>query len=145
MEMMQPKRPMRKTIFEKRFTVTEEKLKAFGEASEDMNPLHFDEEFAQTTVFKGRIAHGMLSAGFISATITEAFGSGTIYVSQQLRFLSPVRIGDDCTVILITTKEEKTEADTKLTLNTGVVVGNRFDEGGQRFVIDGKAEILIPS
>ena len=59
------------------------------------NPVHIDEEYAQNTMFKGRIAHGMLSAGLISAVIGEQLpGHGTIYMAQNLKFLAPVRPGD---------------------------------------------------
>ncbi|MEM2141877.1 MAG: MaoC family dehydratase [Candidatus Thorarchaeota archaeon] len=75
--------------------VTEEDIKTFGRLSGDMNPLHFDEEWAKKTMFGGRIAHGVLTASFISTVIGMKLpGPGTVYISQQMRFLKPVRIGD---------------------------------------------------
>lgn len=80
-------------IFSK--TVTEADIAAFAGVSGDTNPVHLDEEYASKTMFKGRIAHGMLSAGFISTVFgTKMPGPGCIYVSQNLRFKAPVRIGD---------------------------------------------------
>src|SRR6185312_1381758 len=79
-------------------TVAEADLVAFAEVTGDDNPLHLDEAYAATTQFKGRIAHGMLSAGYISAVLgTRLPGPGAIYVSQSLSFKRPVRIGDEVT------------------------------------------------
>src|SRR3982751_3273002 len=77
-------------------TVTEQHIQLFGEATGDMNPVHFDEEYARKTLFRGRVAHGVLSIGFISAVIgTQLPGEGTIFVSASIVFKSPVRIGDE--------------------------------------------------
>lgn len=79
-------------------TVTDADLVAFAAVTGDDNPVHLDEAYAAGTVFGGRIAHGMLSAGYISAVIgTRLPGTGTVYVSQMLRFRRPVRIGDAVT------------------------------------------------
>jgi 3-hydroxybutyryl-CoA dehydratase len=68
---------------------------AFAEVTGDKNPVHIDEDYAAKTMFKGRIAHGMLTAGYISAVFgMELPGPGAIYVSQTLNFRAPVRIGD---------------------------------------------------
>jgi 3-hydroxybutyryl-CoA dehydratase len=81
--------------------VTEADIEIFAELTGDHNPVHLDETYAQTTFFKGRIAHGMLSAGFISAVIgTRLPGPGAIYMSQTLRFLAPVRIGDQVRTVV---------------------------------------------
>lgn len=65
----------------------------------NFNPAHINEDYAKNNFFKTRIAHGMLSAGFISTVIgNELPGTGSIYVKQDLRFLAPVRIGDTITV-----------------------------------------------
>jgi 3-hydroxybutyryl-CoA dehydratase len=70
-------------------------LEMFGRVSGDRNPVHFDDEYAQDTIFGGRIAHGMLTASLISAVIGEQLpGHGTIYLKQSLAFLGPVRPGD---------------------------------------------------
>ena len=79
-------------------TVTEEDIRHFADATGDLNPVHLDEAHASRTRFGGRIAHGLLSAGFISACIAMRLpGPGSIYLSQSLRFLRPVRIGDTVT------------------------------------------------
>ena len=75
-------------------TITTTMVKHFGEATGDHNPLHFDEEFATKTKFGGKIVHGMLTAGVISASMTECYGVGTIYLEQDLKFMAPVREGD---------------------------------------------------
>lgn len=76
-------------------TITEADIVLFAAASGDNNAVHINEEFAQTTQFKGRIAHGMLSASVISAAIAGRLpGPGTIYLGQNLRFKAPVRPGD---------------------------------------------------
>jgi 3-hydroxybutyryl-CoA dehydratase len=86
-------KPGMSAIFTK--TITEADIVLFAAASGDNNAMHINEEFAQTTQFKGRIAHGMLSANVISAAIGGRLpGPGTVYLSQNLRFLAPVRPGD---------------------------------------------------
>ena len=79
-------------------TVTERDIQLFGEATGDMNPVHFDEDYARKTIFRGRVAHGALSIGFISALIgTKLRVDGAIFVSASIAFKSPVRIGDTVT------------------------------------------------
>lgn len=79
-------------------TITAEDIEAFAKLSGDRNPIHFDEEYAARTRFGQRIAHGMLSAGLISTVIGMHLpGSGAIYLSQELKFLRPVLIGDTIT------------------------------------------------
>lgn len=76
-------------------TVTDADILAFANVSGDKNPVHLDDDYAARTMFKGRIAHGMLTAGYISAVFgMEMPGPGAIYVSQTLNFRAPVRIGD---------------------------------------------------
>ena len=78
-----------------RKVVTDKDIKMFAEVSTDHNPVHLDEAYARDTIFAGRIAHGMLTAGLISAVIGEQLpGHGTIYLGQSLKFLGPVRPGD---------------------------------------------------
>ena len=75
--------------------ITEEMIKDFAKASGDFNPVHLDQVYAEKTFFKGRIAHGLLSVGFLSAILGNILpGYGTIYLSQEVKFLAPVRIGD---------------------------------------------------
>ncbi len=75
--------------------VTDEDIRMFAEVSTDHNPVHMDDDYARDTIFEGRIAHGMLTAGLISAVIGEQLpGHGTVYMGQSLKFLAPVRPGD---------------------------------------------------
>jgi acyl dehydratase len=81
--------------------VTNEMVLQYAEVTGDKNPVHIDEEYAKTTRFGRRIAHGMLSAGFISKALAMHLGLGGIYLGQTLKFLKPVYIGD---VLLIKLK-----------------------------------------
>lgn len=79
-------------------TVSETDVYLFAGVTGDFNPAHMNETYAQKTFFKTRIAHGMLGAGFISAVVgMQLPGPGTIYITQELRFLAPTRIGDTVT------------------------------------------------
>src|SRR5262249_52086018 len=81
-------------------TITEADIQQFGAVSGDLNPLHFDEDYAKNTIFRGRIAHGMLSASFLSTVLgTQLPGAGSIFLSATIRFKAPVRIGDTVTAI----------------------------------------------
>ena len=82
-------------------TVTEEMVDKFAEATGDTNPVHLDEAYARQTIFKTRVAHGLLSAGLVSSVLGTRFpGVGTIYVSQTLEFKRPVFLGDQITIRL---------------------------------------------
>ena len=86
-------------------TVTEADIVNFAGTSGDTNPAHLNQEFAAKTMFKGCIAHGMLSAGFISTVLgTKLPGPGCIYVGQNLRFKAPVKAGDTVTARVTITK-----------------------------------------
>ena len=86
-------------------TVTEDDIELFAKATGDFNPVHLDQAYAEKTFFKGRIAHGLLSLGFISTILGNILpGHGAIYLSQEVKFLAPVRIGDT-----VTAKVEVTE------------------------------------
>ena len=75
--------------------VTDADIEMFAQVSTDRNPVHLDDDYAQDTIFEGRIAHGMLTAGLISAVIGEQLpGHGSVYLGQTLKFLAPVRPGD---------------------------------------------------
>ena len=117
-------------------TVTEADITAFAAVTGDQNPVHVDEAYAAGTQFKGRIAHGMLSAGYISAVIgVDLPGPGAIYLSQSLSFRRPVRIGD-----LVTARAEITaidQAKARVTLTTTCLVGGKT-------VVEGEAVILAP-
>ena len=98
-------------------TVSETDVYLFAGITGDLNPAHTNEVASSQTMFKGRIAHGMLSAGFISAVLGMYLpGPGTIYLGQELKFTKPVRIGD--TVTATATVVEKDEAKNRLKLET---------------------------
>jgi 3-hydroxybutyryl-CoA dehydratase len=76
-------------------TITESDIELFARATGDFNPIHLDQIYAEKTMFKGRIAHGLLSVGLLSTILGNILpGHGTIYLSQEVKFLAPVRIGD---------------------------------------------------
>lgn len=121
---------------ERMHTVTEADIQAFADLSGDHNPVHLDAAFAETTPFKGRIAHGMLSAAYISATIAgELPGPGSIYISQSLSFRRPVRIGD--TVLTRVTVAAVDEVKARVTLKTECLVSGKT-------VIEGEAVVMVP-
>ena len=79
-------------------TITESDIELFARATGDFNPVHMDPAYAEKTSFKGRIAHGLLSVGLLSTILGNTLpGHGTIYLSQEVKFLAPVRIGDTIT------------------------------------------------
>lgn len=118
-------------------TVTEADLVLFGAVSGDNNPVHFNEEYAAKTMFKGRIAHGMLSAAFISAAIgTKLPGPGVIYLSQTLKFKAPVRIGD--TVAARVAVKELIPEKKRAVLTTVCSVKDTV-------VVEGEALVMLPA
>jgi 3-hydroxybutyryl-CoA dehydratase len=118
-------------------TVTEADIVLFAGVTGDQNPVHLNEEYAAGTVFKGRVAHGMLSVGFISAAIgTRLPGPGSIYVSQSLRFRAPVRAGDTVTA-RVTVSEIVTDRK-RAVLQTVCSVRDTV-------VIEGEAVVMVPT
>ncbi|WP_163847055.1 MaoC family dehydratase [Pseudooceanicola aestuarii] len=120
-----------------RKVVTDADIEMFAQVSTDRNPVHLDDAYAQDTIFEGRIAHGMLTAGLISAVIGEQLpGHGTVYMGQSLRFLAPVRPGDMVTaeveVIAIDHKKRRVQLDCRC-----MVDGKK--------VLVGEATVLAPS
>ena len=116
--------------------VTEEDITRFAEVSGDNNPVHLDEEFAAKTMFKGRIAHGMLAASFISTTVgTKLPGYGAIYISQALKFKAPVRIGDK--VVTTATVTGVNVERKRVTMETVCRVEDTV-------VVEGEAELFVP-
>ncbi|MGB4064952.1 MAG: MaoC family dehydratase [Azonexus sp.] len=110
-------------------TVTEADIILFAGISTDVNPAHLDEEYAKTTMFGGRIAHGMLSAGFISAVLANHLpGAGTIYLSQTLKFKAPVRPGDTVRAT-VTVKEVNVEKNRVILDTVCTVAGKTVIEG----------------
>lgn len=117
-------------------TVSEADIVLFAGISGDTNPVHLDEEFAKPTMFKGRIAHGMLTAGFISAVFgTKLPGPGCIYLSQSLKFKAPVRIGDTVVARCTATAVDKEKG--RVTFATTASVGDVV-------VLEGEAMLLVP-
>lgn len=117
-------------------TVTEADIFAYAGLSGDFNPVHVNDEFAKDSFFKGRIAHGMLSASFISTVLGMRLpGPGCVYVSQSLRFRAPVRIGDTVTALVEVT--ETSPAKRFVTLRTVCSVGGKP-------VIEGEAVVMVP-
>ncbi len=109
----------------------------FAEITGDRNPIHLSEHFAAKTPFGGRIAHGLYTAGLISAVIgTRLPGPGAIYISQTLRFLAPVRIGDivEASVEIVELIEKGRRAKLKCECNVG-----------DTLVLEGEAEVKIPA
>jgi len=117
-------------------TVKSSDVVGFAEITGDRNPIHLSEHFAAKTPFKGRIAHGLYTAGLISAVIgTRLPGPGAIYISQTLKFLAPVKIGDtvDATVEVVELIEPRQRA--RLACRCKV---------GKTLVLEGEAIVKIP-
>lgn len=118
-------------------TVTEADVYNYAGVSGDFNPAHMNEEYAKNTAFKTRIAHGMLSAGFISAVLgTKLPGPGTIYLNQDLRFTKPVHFGDTITATI--TVEELIKEKNRAILKT--VCTNQYGD----VVVEGTAKVMPP-
>lgn len=116
--------------------VGEADIQAFAAVSGDENPVHLDAEYAKTTSFGERIAHGMLSGAYISAVLgTKLPGPGAIYLNQSLRFRRPVRIGDAVTARV--TVKALDERRGHVTLETVCEVGGKA-------VVDGEALVMAP-
>lgn len=118
-------------------TVTDADIVMFSGVSTDTNPVHINDEFAKGTMFKGRIAHGILSASFISAALGNKLpGPGTIYLGQNLKFKAPVRPGD--TVTATVTVKEVNVAKRRVVMDTTCRVGDTV-------VIEGEATMMCTS
>jgi 3-hydroxybutyryl-CoA dehydratase len=116
-------------------TITEADILLFSAVCGDTNPVHLDQEFAATTLFKGRVAHGMLSASLLSTVFgTKLPGPGAIYVSQNIRFTAPVRISD--TVVARVTVESIDMAKRFVKFSCVCTVGNKS-------VIEGDATLRV--
>lgn len=118
-------------------TVTEADIVLFAGISGDTNPVHLDEQYAGQTMFRGRIAHGLLSASLLSAVLgTRLPGPGCIYLGQTLNFKAPVRIGD--TVTAGATVKEILLDKCRVVLETVCQVGNKI-------VLEGEATVMVPA
>ncbi|SDG62555.1 MaoC family dehydratase [Sulfitobacter delicatus] len=120
-----------------RKVVTDTDIEMFAQVSTDHNPVHLDDDYARDTIFEGRIAHGMLTAGLISAVIGEQLpGHGTIYLGQSLRFLAPVRPGDmvlaEVTVTDMDIRKRRVKMDCRCSVDG-------------KAVLEGEATVLAPS
>src|SRR5437763_13792545 len=116
-------------------TVTEADVVLFAGISGDINPVHLDNDYARDTMFKGRIAHGMLSASFISTVLgTKLPGPGAIYLSQTLKFKAPVRPGETVVARATITAIDKRRVTLATTCQIGEIV-----------VIEGEAIVMVPS
>ncbi len=117
-------------------TMGDSEIRAFAAISEDHNPLHLDDDYASATMFKGRIAHGMLSAALFSALIGQRLpGHGSIYLAQNLSFRAPVGLGDTVTATVTVSKIDSTKGRVSLECVARV---------GDRVVIKGDALVLAP-
>ena len=117
-------------------TITDADIITFAGISGDTNPVHLNHEFASETMFEGPIAHGMLTASFISTVIgTKLPGPGCIYVGQKLRFKAPVKVGDTVTALCTVTK--KIPEKRMIEMDTICSVAGTT-------VLEGQATILVP-
>jgi len=127
-------KPGMSASFEK--TVTERDVELFGEVSGDKNPVHFDEEFARKTIFRGRIAHGVLCLSYISTVLGMKMpGPGTIFMSATSRFKAPVRIGE--TVVTQCTVREVVPEKRRVLFDCVCKVG-------ETTVVEGEALVMAP-
>ncbi|HQT65971.1 MAG: (R)-hydratase [Rhodospirillales bacterium 20-60-12] len=118
-------------------TITEADILLFSAVSMDINPLHLNEEHAQQSIFKGRVAHGMLCGSLISALLGNSLpGPGTIYLTQSMRFRAPVRIGE--TVVATVEVASLDQVRKRATMKTMCHVGDKL-------VIEGEAVVIPPS
>ena len=117
-------------------TITDEMIRAFADLTGDTNPVHLDDSYAAGTRFGRRIAHGMIAAGLISATLANDLpGPGTVYLSQTLQFKAPVYPGD----VITTTVEVKSARPDKPIVTLTTVCRNQNDV----VVLEGEAVVLV--
>lgn len=122
---------------ESHHVIAEDDIVAFAKVSGDFNPVHMDEDYARTTMFEGRIAHGALTASYISALLgNEMPGPGAIFTSLELKFKRPVRIGDH--VIARAEVAEKSEKGNRIRMKVVCLVGGKP-------AVAGTAEVMAPS
>lgn len=118
------------------FEVTDEKVRMFAEITGDKNPVHLDEDFAKLSLFGQRIAHGMLSAGFLSAFLAQKMpGPGAIYRKQSLKFMKPVYIPE--TIKIVGTIKDLEPSRGVFTIQTQI-----FKENGE-LCVDGEAVAIL--
>ena len=115
--------------------ITDKMVRQFAEMSGDNNPIHLDDEYAKTTRFKRRIAHGMILGALVSRLLNEKIGSGGIYLSQTLKFKNPVYIDDDITFEFEVTKLHSSRG-------LGIIETNAKNSSGE-YVLKGEATIMM--
>lgn len=118
-------------------TLSEQDLILFATVSGDVNPVHLDAQFAASSMFKERIAHGAWSGSLISAALANVLpGPGTVYLGQSLRFSRPVKVGDTVTITLeVTAKETKNRVS--------ISCSGKNQKGKE--VISGEAQVMAPT
>ncbi len=125
-------------LYKSSATISEEVIEHFAQATGDHNPIHLNEDYAKGTIFKKRVAHGMLQAGILSGVLGTRFpGLGTIYLSQTLKFLKPVFIGDEITFRLRVLELFKEKSRVRLET---VCINQRGE-----IVLTGEALVMIPA
>ena len=115
--------------------ITDKMVRQFAEMSGDYNPIHLDDEYAKTTRFKRRIAHGMILGALVSRLLNEKIGSGGIYLAQTLKFTNPVFIDDEITFEFEVTKLHKSRG-------FGTVETTAKNSAGD-YVLKGEATIMM--
>ncbi|WIV12769.1 MaoC family dehydratase [Proteiniborus sp. MB09-C3] len=124
-----------KAFFEK--TISETDVYMYAGITGDLNPAHINEEYAKDTMFKGRIAHGMLTAGLVSAVLGMRLpGPGTIYLKQELKFTAPVRMGD--------TIKAEVEVSEMITEKNRIILRTTCTNQNGDIVLDGMATVMPP-
>lgn len=125
-----------KDKFSKNFEVSGEMIEGFAEVTGDKNPIHLDENYAKNSIFKSRIAHGFLVGSFISSLLGNDYpGNGTIYLSQSMKFLKPVFIGDSI----------KVEVEvTEITEKNWLILKTDCINQHEKTVITGEATVIPP-
>ena len=122
-------------IYEKDIEITEKAVRDFATLSNDMNPLHLDDEYASKSIFKKRVVHGMLIISYLSGILGMDFpGKGTIYLSQNIKFIRPVYVGETIKFLLTVIAAEP---HNKYRIRTKVY--NEREE----LVIDGEAQVKV--
>ena len=114
--------------------ISEEDIKIFLKLSGDNNPIHHDEDFSKKSIFKGRIAHGLLAIGLISSALTRLMGPGNVWISQDFKFLKPIRIDD-----VITAKLKILDIEKNLTCNIETLCFNQKQE----LIVKGNAKSRV--
>ena len=117
-------------------TMTEADIFAFAGITGDFNPIHVNAEFAKNSLFKQRVVHGMLTAGLLDQTLTNIGGAGNIHLSQLVKFLAPVFIGDTVTVVSELVSKDPTK-------NRATIKSTVTNQAGKT-VLEGEALIMIP-